>query len=127
MSQLRLVHDTLLRESQHLRYMWLPYTDKIVVVSCVPYLENDSDHTPTPDLHDHSLYRNQLQPMQALYEELLMCSSNDGTSIYPDAIFDPDFKTWSFTTLRDTLYALDPLNPEHIQRVTASEGNSLSM
>ena len=32
-------HKQLLQSNRHLRYMWLPYTDTVVVVTCNPYQE----------------------------------------------------------------------------------------
>ena len=32
-------HTQLLQNNKHLRYMWLPYTDSVVVVTCNPHKE----------------------------------------------------------------------------------------
>ena len=32
-------HKQLLQNNKHLRYMWLPYTDSVVVVTCNPHKE----------------------------------------------------------------------------------------
>lgn len=37
--QVHAQHRELLRSNRHLRYMWLPYTDTVVVVTCNPQAE----------------------------------------------------------------------------------------
>lgn len=39
--QLRKDHARLLKEYRHVRYMWLPYTNTVVVVVSNPYIEGD--------------------------------------------------------------------------------------
>lgn len=38
-------HKQLLQNNRHLRYMWLPYTDSVVVVTCNAYKQVRSGHT----------------------------------------------------------------------------------
>lgn len=39
-------HQQLLQSNKHLRYMWLPYTDSVVVVTCNPQKEVQSCMPP---------------------------------------------------------------------------------
>ncbi|EQC38351.1 galactonolactone dehydrogenase [Saprolegnia diclina VS20] len=103
LSELKKVHASLLVENQHLRYMWLPYTDKVVVVTCKPYTEGS--HVGSP-VSDDVEYR--LEELRALYKQVA-------------TVPDPDHVNWRFTQLRDSLYALDPLNARYIARVNETE------
>jgi len=46
-SEVKKNHSTWLKENRHLRYMWIPYTDKVVVVKCNPHASEPpySHHT----------------------------------------------------------------------------------
>ncbi|KAF0718134.1 Aste57867_1872 [Aphanomyces stellatus] len=104
LAQLRTIHSTLLQTYQHVRYMWLPYTDQVVVVTSHP---EDDDATPTHAAVSTDMdFR--LAPLRRLYMDLVKT-------------FPTGFRTWRFTQLRDALYALDPLNAAHIARVTQAE------
>ncbi|RHY38220.1 hypothetical protein DYB38_005560 [Aphanomyces astaci] len=102
-SQLRQVHPSLLKSNQHVRYMWLPYTSSVVVVTSNPSTSPDlpADHTEVSSDVDH-----RLRPLRLLYADLARTSPPS---------------SWRFTQLRDALYALDPLNPAHIARITQVE------
>ncbi|CAK4326332.1 unnamed protein product [Aphanomyces euteiches] len=101
--QLHAVHESLLKSHQHLRYMWLPHTDKVVVVTC-DQIDPALASEVTPTISDDVNHR--LRPLRQLYFDLTKT---------------PAPTTWRFTQLRDSLYALDPLNAAHIARVTQVE------
>ncbi|OQR97559.1 L-gulonolactone oxidase [Thraustotheca clavata] len=103
--ELKKVHEQLLVDNQHLRYMWLPYTDKVVVVTCKK-LDPSIDMTKLPPISNDMDDR--LASLRALYKQV---------ATYPD----PDHVNWRFTQLRDSLYALDPLNARYIARVNETE------
>ncbi|OQR97809.1 L-gulonolactone oxidase [Achlya hypogyna] len=103
LDELKKVHASLLVDNQHLRYMWLPYTDKVVVVTCKPFTGAE---VPAPTISSDMDAR--LESLRALYQQVA-------------TVPEPDFRSWRFTQLRDALYALDPLNARYIARVNETE------
>mmetsp|Transcript_57500 Transcript_57500/g.140995 ORF Transcript_57500/g.140995 Transcript_57500/m.140995 type:complete len:603 (+) Transcript_57500:42-1850(+) len=111
MAELQKKHTSLLRENRHLRYMWVPYTDTVVVVASNPlppwwspsrYLVPPTKKALPDDVR--------LAPMRALLKETI-----GGVSpLY-------DVETLSLAQLRDELLKYDPLNTEHIKRVNRAE------
>jgi L-galactono-1,4-lactone dehydrogenase len=99
--ELQASHDERLRNNQHVRYMWLPYTDKVVVVQCNPTKPNDK-----VDEHDPAVV---LAPLRNLLQ-----------SVRPD-ISIQRAHTLSFADLRDELLKAAPLDLAHVQRVNAAE------
>jgi len=109
-------HVRLLGSNRHVRYMWIPYTDTVVVVSSNPLQplyhparwwgaisRSVLAPKPTPDSE-------RLKPMR----DLLVQSSNGKQS--PDAI-----SGLSLAQLRDELLAVNPLDVEHIKKVNRAE------
>lgn len=109
MDEVRLNHSRWLQEFQHLRYMWIPYTDAVVVVQCRK-LEDDEDGDNTQRFPPVK-YENdeRLKAPRDLYLELI-----NGKPA-------PDFLDWSFTKLRDKLIELNPLDKSHVIRVNEAE------
>ncbi|KAL0583069.1 hypothetical protein ABG067_007036 [Albugo candida] len=110
--QIRQHHTEWLTEFQHLRYMWIPYTDCAVVVQCKQIsleemldLEKFNAKFPSSSI-DMS---ERLAPAQKLYRN---CCGDRA---------DPTYTNWDFFTMRDQLIALDPLNKEHIKLVNEIE------
>lgn len=109
LAEVRQHHARWLQEYQHLRYMWIPYTDAIVVVQC-RRLEDDEDASNTrrfPPVKYSDDER--LKAPRELYVEL--------TGAKPA----PDYLDWSFTKLRDKLLELNPLDKDHVVRVNQAE------
>ncbi|RHY34915.1 hypothetical protein DYB32_000588 [Aphanomyces invadans] len=102
-SQLRQVHLDLLKSNQHVRYMWLPYTDSVVVVTSNP---SQSPTLPPTEPQVPPNLDHRLRPLRVLYADLTR---------------SPPPTSWRFTQLRDALYALDPLNAAHIARISQVE------
>ncbi|RLN67274.1 hypothetical protein BBJ28_00023328, partial [Nothophytophthora sp. Chile5] len=108
LDEIRPNHNRWLVEYQHLRYMWIPYTDSVVVVQC-HRLEDDEriDEKRFPPVKHSDAVR--LEAPRKLYLEV--------TKGKPA----PDYLDWSFTKLRDKLLELNPLDKEHVIRVNEAE------
>jgi len=99
--QLRKDHAKLLQNYRHVRYMWIPYTDTVVVVV--------SDVAKPGATIEHSgiAEKERVRPLQDLLKQLQPnCGDLDGQN---------------FAQLREKLLVIDPLNPEHVARVNAAE------
>ncbi|CAK9026232.1 unnamed protein product [Durusdinium trenchii] len=93
-------HAKLLQTYRHVRYMWVPYTDTIVVVvsdiakpgaKAVPALPEER----------------RVEPLKRLLREMQPdCGSLEGKN---------------FAELREKLLVLDPLNPDHVAKVNRAE------
>ncbi|KAK4533236.1 hypothetical protein CCYA_CCYA16G4118 [Cyanidiococcus yangmingshanensis] len=105
--ELRRKHQELIQKHQHLRYMWIPYTDSVVVVHSDPL-----ERAATPESLD--LDRNDQGHRLAPLRELLL--SRDSHKVNSE-----DLHRMSFTELRDHLIALDPLNTSWIRMVNQAE------
>lgn len=115
MAEITSQHTKLLRENRHLRYMWIPYTDTVVVVASNPkksWYSLGSEPKQTQGLPDEL----RLAPMRKLLEELR--PRTDG---------DLSLDSMSLPTLRDELLKIDPLNTKHIRRVNAAEADCWKM
>lgn len=93
-------HKQLLQSYRHVRYMWVPYTDTIVVVvsdvakataKAVPALPEEQ----------------RVAPLKKLLKDM-----------DPDC---GDVEGKSFAELREKLLMLDPLNPKHVAKVNGAE------
>jgi len=100
-AELRKDHARLLRTHRHVRYMWIPYTDTVVVVLSdvvEPNTAASSHRLPEAE---------RTRPLQELLRELQpACGSLDGQN---------------FAQLREKLLCIDPLNPQHVARVNRAE------
>ncbi|GMI01970.1 hypothetical protein TrST_g6107 [Triparma strigata] len=92
--------ESLKRDYKHMRMMWLPYEDCVVVVA-----SNPSDGSELPKL---GVEGDPLQPMRELLKEK---GSLDGKLV--DGL--------GMGELRDELLNLDVLNPEWVKKVNAAE------
>ncbi|PKI42036.1 hypothetical protein CRG98_037489 [Punica granatum] len=108
-------HKKLLSENKHVKYLYIPYTDTVVVVKCNPV----SKWKGPPKFKPKYTADEALQHVRDLYEESLKkYQPEQAASKSPD---EPDIKEFSFTELRDKLLALDPLNKEHVRKVNQAE------
>jgi L-galactono-1,4-lactone dehydrogenase len=95
-----------LKQHKHLRYMWIPYTDAVVVVQCnetslsKPISPGWLATTYTP--------KQRLQPLVKLLQ---------GAAGQTEA----DLAERTATQLRDDLIRIDPLNTEWIRKVNQAE------
>lgn len=106
-SEVRKNHRAYMEQNKHLRYMWIPHTDKVVVVTCNP-LKND---TTANDYVCNSEYSEaeKLDPARNLLR-------GSGSRLSEEEI-----NSLSFTTLRDELLLLNPLSIDHVKAVNEVE------
>ena len=101
--------DTLLKSYKHVRYMWIPYEDTVVVVTNDP---EDATGAVTPKattFTDEERFR----PLKDLLVELTKDKSEPFT---PESM-----KGMAFGELRDALLAVSPLDVDHVKKVNAAE------
>jgi L-galactono-1,4-lactone dehydrogenase len=101
-------HAARLARHRHVRYMWLPYTDAVVVVTADPLESAPAGTVPT-----------QLAPeaqRTAALRTLLLKSDPKAAKEDTAAL-----EALSFADLRDRLLALNPLSAAHVASVNAAE------
>ncbi|CAI0439711.1 unnamed protein product [Linum tenue] len=117
MNDLKKNHKKLLSENKHVKYLYIPYTDAVVVVTCNPI----SKWRGPPKFKPKYTKDEAIQHVRDLYKECLekyrrvavACRNGEFTASLVDEL--------SFTELRDKLIALDPLNKNHIVRINRAE------
>ncbi|GLE05275.1 hypothetical protein PINS_up014287 [Pythium insidiosum] len=111
MADVRQHHAQWLKKFQHLRYMWIPGTDAVVVVQCQRITPEQAQAAAAGDAFPPRPFTadEQMQAPRELYLELTQ------------GRHDPDYLSWSFTTLRDRLLELRPLDRDHVARVNQAE------
>ena len=97
-------HTQLLQENQHVRYMWVPYTDTVVVVT-----NNPIEAGAVPPAVVEVPMAERLEPFRALMK-----------AVKPD-MGDEAMATMSFADYRDALIAAAPLDTPHIKAVNRAE------
>lgn len=127
--EVRKKHKKWLSENKHLRYMWIPYTDAIVVVQCNPLPEGKDPPKFTPKYgrdealqHARDLYKELLREHKI--EEASTGKTNDdkqSSQVWPSTETEMNINELSFMELRDHLLSLDPLNKDHVIRVNLAE------
>jgi len=95
-------HKRLLQTYRHVRYMWVPYTDTVVVVVS-DVAEPGAEENARPPLPEEQ----RVEPLKALLRNLV-----------PDC---GDLEGKNFAQLRERLLELDPLNPKHVAQVNQAE------
>ncbi|KAF7071579.1 hypothetical protein CFC21_076854 [Triticum aestivum] len=103
-------HQKWLSENKHIKYLWIPYTDTVVVVQC-----NPPSRWKAPKLASKYGKDEALQHVRDLYRESLKKYRTEADSK------DPAIDQLSFTELRDQLLALDPLDKDHVIRINKAE------
>ncbi|PIN18307.1 D-arabinono-1, 4-lactone oxidase [Handroanthus impetiginosus] len=116
LTELKKNHKKLLSENKHVKYLYIPYTDTVVVVSCNPI----SKWRGPPKNKPKYTQEEAIQHVRDLYQESLRKYRKDVTSETTDEN-EPDINELSFTELRDKLIALDPLNKDHIVKINQAE------
>jgi len=96
---------------QHMRYMWIPHTDTVVVVTCDPI----DEATPAPPSISAAA---DLAAAQPLRELLVKASKERGKRVSAR-----DVSGMNFAQLRDALLALAPLDREHVIAVNNAEAS----
>ncbi len=96
----------LVRGHKHMRYMWIPYEDAVVVVCNDPC---DGKDLPSP-MHKVANFKDRLEP----FVDLLMSHPEN-------KITAEEARDFGMGELRDALLALGPLDSSWIKRVNAAE------
>lgn len=96
-------HRQTLQENKHVRYMWVPYTDTVVIVT-----NNPISDQATPSVATFS-NEERLAPFRALLEQ-----------VQPEVPAE-ELATMSFAGYRDKLISHAPLNKQHIVRINQAE------
>jgi len=112
--------NDLLKRHKHIRYMWIPYEDAVVVVTNDPEnCDNTSNDEQIPLLTKDELAqakKRQFQPLTDLLKYFQSQSDFKGEIHSDQAISE-----MGFGELRDALLAVDPLNTQHVKLCNAAE------
>jgi L-galactono-1,4-lactone dehydrogenase len=98
--ELRKDHAKLLQSYRHVRYMWIPFTETVVVV-----VSDEAKPGAKPEKVASESER--VKPLQNLLKQL-----NPGCG---------NLEGLNFAQLRERLLVIDPLNPDHVARVNSAE------
>ncbi|KAI7750259.1 hypothetical protein M8C21_015968, partial [Ambrosia artemisiifolia] len=117
LAEIKKKHKKLLNDNKHVKYLYIPYTDTVVVVTCNPVSKWWGSNKFKPKYTSDEA----LQPIRNLYK-----SSKDkyrGQIVTTSSTVEdePKMSDLSFTELRDELIALDPLNKDHIKKINEAE------
>lgn len=117
MKEIKKNHKKLLSENKHVKYLYIPYTDTVVVVTCNPV----SKWKGPPKFKPKYSHDEAIQHVRDLYQESLKKYSPEAITAKSSDNSEPDINELSFTELRDKLLALDPLNKDHVIQVNQAE------
>ncbi|KAI5560322.1 hypothetical protein BDE02_16G039900 [Populus trichocarpa] len=115
MKDIKKNHKKLLSENKHVKYLHIPYTDAVVVVTCNPV----SKWKGPPKYKPKYTTDEALQHVRDLFKESLEKYRIAAAKSSDDN--EPDINELSFTELRDKLLALDPLNKDHVVKINRAE------
>ena len=110
-------HEKWIRKYKHVRYMWIPHTDCVVVVGSNPIdakkksilgLDSVFSYLTTPNERKQNKYRT--KPMIDLLKKYDKESAKKA-----------ERENAGFGELRDLLLRIDPLNVDHVKKVNAAE------
>ena len=104
--------DTLLKKHKHMRYMWIPYEDAVVVVTNDPEYQVPKE-AEMKENSSNLTEEERFRPLTDLLKEL--AGNNHGTYT-PETI-----KGMGFGELRDALLSFAPLDKDHVKRVNKAE------
>ncbi|XXG50486.1 hypothetical protein AAC387_Pa02g4487 [Persea americana] len=113
--EIRKNHKKWLSENKHVKYLYIPYTDTVVVVQCNPLPRRMPKFKPKYS-EDEAL-----QDVRGLYRDSLKKYGTVQVSAKTPESDETEINELSFTELRDKLLALDPLNKDHVIKVNKAE------
>lgn len=116
MKDIKRNHKKLLSENKHVKFLYIPYTDTVVVVTCTPL----SKWKGLPKQKPKYTQEEAVQHVRDLYREMLKNYPKVVVAKNPEEN-EVDINELSFTELRDKLLALDPLNKEHVMKINQAE------
>lgn len=103
--------NTLLKKHKHIRYMWIPYQDAVVVVTNDPEDENSEDIVEASKKAKQGI--DSFKPLRDLLKKLYEDSKQP--------IDNEMLEGKGFGELRDALLAFKPLNGDHVRLVNQAE------
>ncbi|XP_057982638.1 L-galactono-1,4-lactone dehydrogenase, mitochondrial [Malania oleifera] len=112
MKEIKKNHKKLLSENKHVKYLHIPYTDTVVIVTC----NSVSKWKGRPKFKPKYSADEAIQHVHDLYKDLLVKYRPNS----PDEN-EVDINELSFTELRDKLLALDPLNKDLVIKINQAE------
>lgn len=115
MKDIKRNHKKLLSENKHVKFLYIPYTDTVVVVTCNPL----SKWKGPPKQKPKYTQEEAVQHVRDLYRELLK-KYTKAVSNNPEEN-DVDINELSFTELRDKLLSLDPFSKENVTKINQAE------
>lgn len=98
-------HKQLMSTNRHLRYMWIPHTDNVVVVTCNPF-EGETAEGPKYSMEER------LRDVRELLKKHSKCN-----------LSEQQINELTFTTLRDELLTLDPVNTKWVKQINQAEAS----
>jgi L-galactono-1,4-lactone dehydrogenase len=117
-------HAQRLKENKHLRYMWIPGTNQVVVVTNNNLSTSDGDYTNDGNINNISTTttadnnNGSNEDAAASLKELLLSQKKRTSS---SSLSQSEIQSLSATQLRDTLLALNPLDPGWVKKVNIAE------
>lgn len=120
-AEVRRHHAAWLKENKHLRYMWIPGTDVVVVVQCNEANGEDLEAAETASLRADTSIEYRLAPMRELLREQRRRWWGRRGGISRDDEERDNMEEMSMTQLRDALLAESPLDYNWVQRVNEAE------
>lgn len=117
MKDIKKNHKKLLHENKHVKYLYIPYTDTVVVVKCNPV----SKWRGPPKFKPKYSMDEAIQHVRDLYRESLEKYRAGEIAVKSRDNSETDVDELSFTELRDKLLALDPLDKDHVIKVNQAE------
>ncbi|KAL2325984.1 hypothetical protein Fmac_025042 [Flemingia macrophylla] len=127
MNEIKKNHKKLLSENKHLKYLYIPYTDSVVVVRCNPVSKWKGPPKFKPQYnkdeaiqHLRDLYGECLKKYGYVQVSVIVYRAEESRSKSAEN-GEQNIDELSFTELRDKLIALDPLNKKHIISINQAE------
>ncbi|KAJ8760138.1 hypothetical protein K2173_010994 [Erythroxylum novogranatense] len=117
MKDIRKNHKKLLSENKHVKYLHIPYTDNVVVVTCNPV----SKWWGAPKFKPKYSIDEALLDLRDLYEDSLKRYRTGEVAAKSVDGNEPDLNKLTFSELRDKLLALDPLSKDFVIKVNQAE------
>ena len=104
--------DSLLKKHKHMRYMWIPYEDAVVVVTNDPEYQVPKE----AEMKKNSSNLTEEERFRPLTDLLMNLAGNNHGTYTPETI-----KGMGFGELRDALLSFAPLDKDHVKRVNKVE------
>ena len=118
-AEIRQNHKNWLKQNKHLRYMWIPGADAVVVVQCNEASGEDLEVAEAESLRPSYSLDQQLDPLRKLLKDKIRQRSSKSKE--SSEISDEEILEMSATQLRDALLAEAPLDPKWIHKVNIAE------